>query len=205
MRDESEVDLLEHVIQVLDIMTVPYMIGGGVALTVWATPRMTHDIDIVVDLPVELITEFCNYFPVDRYFIDAAVMEHAFGQSDTPSLGMYSFIDMITGIKIDLFPLRVDDTAQQAALARRVKVEVVEGQWAFVYAPDDLLVQKLRWHAISQSERQLRDCFNLVLSDLKRTVSLIGWDYVDDWADQLGPMVQQTWTTVKGMAEQAQK
>jgi hypothetical protein len=73
----------------------------------------------------------------------------------------------------------------------------VEGQKAAVYAPDDLLVQKLRWYSAGQSEVQFRDCVNLVLVDSMRPTPLIDWDYVEDWATRLGPGVQRAWTTVK--------
>lgn len=35
----------------LDAEGLPYMISGSVALSVYVTPRMTRDIDIVVDVP----------------------------------------------------------------------------------------------------------------------------------------------------------
>src|SRR5207244_3099730 len=146
-----EIELTKQVVSVLERMSVPYMIGGSVALMMWAAPRMTHDLDLVVDLPAKRIPEFCAHFPTDHYFIDADAMRAAFQQRNQPGLGMYSFIDMDTGFKVDLFPLRPGDAAQQAALKRRIIVELVEGQRAAVYAPDDLLVQKLRWYSAGES------------------------------------------------------
>jgi hypothetical protein len=92
--------------------------------------------------------------------------------------------------------------AQQAALARGWRVEVLEGVPAAVYAPDDLLVQKLRRYVLGQSERQFRDCLNLVLTDLQRPERLIAWEYVDTWSAQLGAPVQQAWATVKAAVQQ---
>src|SRR5215217_1614086 len=103
---EEHPELLAHLTAVLEEMGVPYMIGGSVALGVWASPRQTHDLDIVLDLPLERIPEFCARFPPDRFYIDAAAMFDAFRQPSAPSQGMYSFIDMDSGFKVDLFPLR---------------------------------------------------------------------------------------------------
>jgi hypothetical protein len=110
---------------------------------------------------------------------------------------------MESGLKVDLFPLRSNDPAQQTALNRRVTAEILEGLTASVYAPDDLLVQKLRWFAASESERQFRDCLNLVLTDLKRPSPLIQWDYIEGWANQLGPQVQKAWSTLVTAVRQA--
>ena len=193
----TEEDVVEEVITVLDGMDVPYMIGGGVALAAWAAPRTTHDLDLVVDLPADRIAEFCSHFDPNRYFMDPEVMAEAFARRDQPSLGMYSFSDMESNFKVDLFPMRPEDKAQQTALRKRVMAEVLQGLWAYVCAPDDLLVQKLRWYAASDSERQFRDCLSLVLTDLNRPTRLIDWDYIEEWANELGPNVQQAWAKVK--------
>ena len=147
--------------------------------------------------------EFCRYFPADRFFIDPIAMRAAFAGRNSPSLGLYSFIDLQTGLKVDLFPLRRSDPAQQAAIGRRVDVEVLEGQHASVYTPTDLLVQKLRWYAMGESERQFRDCLNLVLSDLRRPRPQIAWAEIDHWARQLGPAVRRAWQMVRAAAEAA--
>ncbi len=201
---DDEINLIRKVIGVLESMDIPYMVGGGVALSAWATPSTTHDLDVVVHLPAERIKEFCSHFPSDRYFIDPDDMQAAFKHRDQPSLGMYSFVDMESYLKVDLFPLRSNDPAQQAALSRRVTTEILEGLSASVYAPDDLLVQKLRWYAMSGSDRQFRDCLNLLLTDSKRPAPLIQWDYVQSWATRLGPQVEQAWETVKAAIDQVQ-
>ena len=63
-----------QVVAALEATGVPYMIGGSVALAVWAQPRLTHDLDFVVDLPTDRVEEFCRYFPADRFFIDPGAM-----------------------------------------------------------------------------------------------------------------------------------
>lgn len=203
LQGADEADQLGQVVAALEATGVPYMIGGSVALAVWAQPRLTHDLDFVVDLPTDRVEEFCRYFPADRFFIDPGAMRAAFAGRNSPSLGMYSFIDMQTGLKVDLFPLRRNDPAQQAAFGRRVDMEVLEGRHATVYTPADLLIQKLRWYALSDSERQFRDCLNLVLSDLRRPAPQIAWADIDRWAQQLGPAVLRAWQTLRAAAKAA--
>src|SRR3954470_3049114 len=174
----DDLALFRLVTAVLEEMAIPYMIGGSVALAVWAAPRTTHDLDLVVDMAADRIVEFCSHFTAPRFFIDPADMSTAFGHRDTPSMGMYSFLDTESGFKVDLFPFNPADSVQQSALNRRVKVDLLEGLSATVYAPDDLLVQKLRWYAASGSERQFRDCLNLLLTDFLRAKPLINNEYV---------------------------
>jgi hypothetical protein len=203
MADQEQIGLLRDVVGALDSMSVPYMIGVSIALNVWATPRMTHDFDIVIDLPEERIAEFCSSFSHDRFFIDPDDMRAAFHKREEASLGMYSFLDMDTGFKVDLFPVRPNDPAQQMALTRRVEIEVLSGVSASVYTPDDLLIQKLRWYAASDSERQFRDCLNLLLIDLKRPKPLISHEYVQGWVSRLGESVQEAWQRVSAAVDEA--
>ena len=199
----AEADLISEIVSVLERMHVPYLIGGSVALAAWAAPRTTHDLDVVVDFQEGRIDEFCNQLPQSRYFIDPDAMREAFKRRDETGLGMYSFLDQHTGIKIDLFPLRSSDTAQQTAFQQGVEAEVMEGVRAIVYAPADLLIQKLRWYAASESERQFRDCLSLVHADRQRPTPLIDWNYIEEWANRLGPNVQQAWARVRAAARQA--
>lgn len=197
---DDSISLSRHLIGALDALDIPYLIGGSVAMAVWAVPRTTHDLDIVVDLPAERIFEFCALFSTSEFTIDPMAMLESFQHKTEPSLGLYSFEDNSTGFKVDLFPLRPDDPAQQAAFSRRIRVELFEGLRAAVYAPDDLLVQKLRWHAASESELQLRDCVNLLVTDLRRNKRLISEDYIEQWTEQLGAEVAEAWSRVKAAA-----
>jgi hypothetical protein len=197
LHTDDNKELVAQVVSVLESMRVPYMIGGSVALSVWATPRMTHDLDMVVDLPERLIADFCSRFSTERYSIDADIMRTTFSLKDHAGMGMYSFIDSEGGLKVDLFPLRDNDPAQQFALNRRIMEEVAEGVRAYVYTAEDLLIQKLRWYALSESERQFSDCLNLLLTDLNRADPLISWDHVENWASWLAPEVQVAWEQLK--------
>lgn len=175
---------------------MPYMVGGSTALSVWASPRTTHDVDIVVDMPQDRIEEFCEQFSSERYYIDVDVMRESFSRLHEPGLGMYSFVDMESGLKIDLFPLRPGDDQQESALSHRMRAKISQDIEAAVYSPSDLLVQKLRWFAASWSERQFSDCVNLLLVDAQRDVQMIDLNYIESCTATLGPDVQAAWAKV---------
>ena len=43
--------LLRKIAAALEQLGIPYLITGGLAVTVWGRPRFTADIDIVVEIP----------------------------------------------------------------------------------------------------------------------------------------------------------
>ena len=181
------------------------MIGGSWALGVWATPRLTHDVDLVVDLPLDRIPAFCARLPAEQFYIDAAAMLAQFRHPDSPSQGLYSFYHLPTGLKIDLFPLRHADPVQVAAFGRRRTLPIVPGQPAAVCTAQDLLVQKLRgweWGG-RQSGRQFADCLNLLLADRARADPQIDLAEVDRLTRTAGGRVPDAWLQLQRAFQEA--
>jgi len=193
---DAEIELVAQVIEVLESLQISYIVGGSFALCVWAAPRTTHDLDLVVELPLSRVPEFCARFPTERYYIDAEAMRDGLGQ------GFYSFIDMVSGMKVDLFPLQPSDAVQVGAFSRRVHQQLLTGRVAAVYTAEDLLVQKLRWHVLGESERQFRDCLELMLADLAREPKLIDQGRVEATTRRLGTQVHAAWRLLQAAVEQ---
>jgi hypothetical protein len=205
MAMEQESEVVADLIHTFEDLAIPYLIGGSWALVVWTGPRFTHDIDIVVDLPLERIPAFCARFPADEFLIDAQAMRAQFRLPDSPSGGMYSFLHMPTGLKIDLFPLRSNDPVQRAAFARRVAMPLLGEQAGMVATAQDLLIQKIRWWQAGGrvSERQFRDCVNLLLTDRSRVTPQIYPDAVEQIMRTLPRATYEAWRILWAAAAQA--
>ena len=53
-------ELLQKVCRQLDENGIKYMVSGSIALNIYGIPRMTRDIDIVIELSENRIDEFAN-------------------------------------------------------------------------------------------------------------------------------------------------
>jgi hypothetical protein len=51
-------DLLKEIIGVLEVRNIPYMISGSYAMTAYTIPRMTRDIDIIIELDLDYVDDF---------------------------------------------------------------------------------------------------------------------------------------------------
>lgn len=60
-------ELLRYAFQALDRQRVAYMLVGSLASTLYGEPRMTRDIDIVVDLPISGVEALCAEFPAPEF------------------------------------------------------------------------------------------------------------------------------------------
>ena len=200
--DEPSADLLTWVIRVLERLDVPYALAGSVALIAWATPRTTHDIDILVALAPRQIEEFCAYFPPERFYVDADAMRAAFSQVER---SLYNIIDMETGFKVDLSPVRPSDPLHARALSHRVRRELLPGVTAWVVSPEDLLLQKLEWYTLGQSERQFRDCLALLRAARGGSQTEINPATIEEWAQRLGPPMEQAWALLQAALRETEE
>ena len=47
---------------------IPYFITGSVASIVYGDPRLTHDIDLVINLHPNQVEEFIKSFPAEQFY-----------------------------------------------------------------------------------------------------------------------------------------
>jgi hypothetical protein len=169
----EELEVLKEVARRLEKAAICYMITGSIAANFYTVPRLTRDIDIVVELSQRDLDRFIPLFEKDYY------MEPQTVRNAVETKGMFNLIHDEFIIKID-FVVRKDTPYRRREFARRQKV-TVDGQDLFIVAPEDLILSKLEWCKESKSEVQLNDVRNLLadVKDLKRS-------YLTRWARLLG-------------------
>lgn len=171
MNEQQE--LLAFVIAKLEMFNIPYMITGSVASSAYGTPRATNDMDIVISAEESALRDFVLSFD-DRYYAEVSMALDALR-----SRSMFNIIDTATGWKVD-FIIEKKTAFSQSALNRRQKVNVLNAVPAYSVSPEDLILIKLYWARISDSQRQLRDAFGIVaLSDV------LDVEYLKNWAREL--------------------
>jgi len=169
-------DLLEFVKLItarLESMGIHYMITGSMAMAIYATPRMTRDIDLVVEIPPHALKQVVALFSQDCY-IDMEMVKRAVLEQ-----GMFNIIHNDWVIKAD-FIIKKDLDYRREEFKRRRWIDIEERKICVV-APEDLILSKLVWSKDAQSELQLRDVRQL-LSGAKG----LDWGYLKKWAKRLG-------------------
>ena len=149
------------------------MLTGSLALAVWARPRMTRDVDVVIEADKAAIARLVDAFSNDCYTsLDAAEEAVASGT-------MFNVIHTASLLKAD-FILRRDEKFEVAKFARRRRVEV-EGIELEVISPEDLILSKLLWGRDTASTRQAEDV-RMVIAE----VGSLDEAYLAEWADAMG-------------------
>jgi hypothetical protein len=163
------------VIEALDDLGVPYLIGGSLASAVYGVPRATMDADLVADLRLEhaeqLARSLGNAFYLEIESIREAIRRHS----------SFNVIHMETMFKLDIFvPKRRPFDAAQLARRRPVVVAADPQRTAYFASAEDSILTKLEWYRVGGqvSERQWRD----VMGILKAQSNRLDLAYMRQWA-----------------------
>ena len=144
------------VTRALDSLGIRSSIGGSIASSVAGEPRSTLDVDIVAAIEVPHVQPLAVAL-AGEFYVDERALRRAVRSRRSTNV-----IHQASQIKVDLFvaggtPLDHD------LLARRQAIEI-QGQTIYVHAPEDILLQKLRWFRLGgeRSDRQWQDVLGIV-------------------------------------------
>jgi len=170
--------LLAMVAKALNELHLPYLVTGGMSVTLWGRPRFTADIDVVLGAEPNDLHALAQALRQmgNQIYLDEDAMREAY-----TSEGEFNVVDGKSGMKVDFWIVRQADPFSASQLARRVGKHIAE-ETVYFGSPEDLILSKLRWHRRSPSERQLDDVKSVI------AVSGAGLDhaYLREWAHKLG-------------------
>lgn len=146
------------------------MLTGSIALSYYAQPRMTRDIDLVAELAGREAKAVAALFAPDYYVAEADVGRAIAGE------GMFNVLHLAKLVKLD-FIVRKDTPYRRHEFGRRQRVRM-PGFEAWIVGREDLILSKLAWAKDSGSEMQLRDVRALLAGGADRK-------YLERWAGEL--------------------
>ena len=185
----SQQDLLARVVDALDRAGIDYMITGSVASSLQGEPRSTHDLDFVLEIVEDQVASLASAFPSPEFYLNQESARAAI-----QSRGMFNLIHAAEGDKVD-FWLLTDQPFDRSRFARKY-VEGVFGLRLKVSAPEDTILQKLRWSKLSGgSEKYFRDALGVYEVQSGR----LDLAYLTLWAGRLE--LEQSWARLRESAE----
>jgi len=169
----QELDILKTVTQRLERAAIPYMITGSIAANFYAIPRMTRDIDIVIEIEGKDASLLLTLFQ-DDFYIDSQAVRQALAER-----GMFNIIHNKHIVKVD-FIIKKEDPYRVLEFKRRRPIQVEDARMSIV-SLEDLILSKLFWAKDSHSEMQLSDVKKLL--DVEHKIDM---PYLEKWVQSLG-------------------
>ena len=172
----DQLELLRRTLDILEASGITYMLVGSFASSAWGEPRLTQDIDIVVDLHPNQVAAFCAAFPPPDFYVSRDAAEQA-ARAGIP----FNVLHPATGNKVDVIPARRDAWGM-VQIARRRRVWLLPDRQGYCAAPEDLILGKLWYYQEGGSEKHLRD----IVGILRVSGDAVNQEDITRWAKQLG-------------------
>jgi hypothetical protein len=168
----EELEVLKEIARHLDRANIRYMVTGSIAANLYTVPRMTRDIDIVLELAEKDLGRLIPLLEND-YYLDFETVRDA-----VQNKGLFNLIHNEHVVKID-FIVRKDTSYRRREFSRRKKISI-DRQDIYFVAPEDLVLSKLVWAKESRSELQLSDVRNIL-----KSMKGLNRRYLARWAKEL--------------------
>lgn len=137
---------------------VHYMVTGAVAAFVYGEPRLTHDLDLVVELGPHEARKIVDAFPLEEFYCPPEETIRA--EAGRPSRGHFNIIHRGTGFRADVY-LKGKDELHVWAMAHRRSVEV-QGSEIWLAPPEYVILRKLEYFQEGKSAKHLSDIRGMI-------------------------------------------
>ena len=137
---------------------IRYMITGAVASIVYGEPRLTHDIDLVLELDDASAQKLVEGFPLEEFYCPP--FEILKIEAKRSHRGHFNLIHHETGFKADCYIMGQDELHSWAMPNRR-KFEI-EGEPIWLAPPEYVILRKLEFFREGGSEKHLNDIVSMI-------------------------------------------
>lgn len=163
---------------VFEQLSIPYLIGGSLASTLYGMVRTTQDSDIVAEMLPEHLQPFVMALQ-DEFYVDDEMIAESIQRHTS-----FNIIHRETMFKVDVFIPRPRPFLQsQLARAQRQSFTFESEVSAKFASPEDTILSKLEWYRMGGevSERQWLD----ILGVLKTRAGDLDLGYLRKWAIEI--------------------
>ncbi|HWR33637.1 MAG TPA: hypothetical protein VN451_08930 [Chitinophagaceae bacterium] len=164
-------DFLRILVRFFEEHNIPYMLSGGMAISIYTGPRYTRDFDFIVHLQPSDVTLLMAHFK-EGYYWDEDAMKEAIRKQ-----GMFNIIDHKSNYKADFIILK-NDEFELIKFENRRPAKFLDFT-VLIISPENLLLSKLQWIQELESAQQSTDI--ILLSKLEQ----LDWSYIWGWIKKL--------------------
>jgi hypothetical protein len=146
----------------LEEKNISYIVTGSVASIIYGEPRLTHDIDLVIELSSSDAGKILDAFPEEEFYCPP--LEVIKLEIKRPYRGHFNLIHHETGFKADIY-LSGRDKLHKWAIDDRKQYRLGnENVW--VAPPEYVILRKLEYYREGKSDKHL--------SDIKKILDISG-------------------------------
>lgn len=158
----------------LEAAGVPYFVTGSFASSAHGIPRSTNDIDIVIAPTRPQLEQLLQQLHESEFATD---LEDPFAALQASSL--FNIVDYATLWKVDLI-FKQPGPFDASRFTRRGVIDIA-GVLLYTASAEDILITKLWWAKLGESERQISDAVGIIQVQGEN----LDLEYVERWVAAL--------------------
>jgi hypothetical protein len=163
---------LGKIIQILNKYKINFHLTGGITSIAYGEPRMTQDVDIVVDnkaIRLQLDT-FLDSLRTSDFLFDEPAIRIAIEKKQ-----MFQLLDSVETLKLDIYPRELIP----GELGRSNSLELFDGITVPIASLPDTAVSKLIWisKGSHKSRRDLRHLFRIATPDQRHAIEKLAINF----------------------------
>ncbi len=168
--------IVVHVIGALEQLHVPYMMVGAYSANVYGIERSTQDADFVIELKDDSISK------IAKLLAPEIVVDQQLSFESVTLSQRYVAKHQESEFKIEFFLLS-SEPFHQSRFARRINGPFLSIK-AWIQSPEDLIIQKLRWHSRAKRSKDIDDATNVLAVQFGK----LDYDYIRKWCSEHGTL-----------------
>ncbi len=148
-----EHDPIKIFIHRLNAAEIKYFVTGAVACIIYGEPRLTHDIDLILELNRDDVRRIVEAFPGEEFYcppVEVIELEVA-----RPFRGHFNLVHHETGFKADVYTTGRDEL-HRWAMQHRKRLDF-EGADIWLAPVEYVIIRKLQYYQEGGSNKHLRD------------------------------------------------
>lgn len=168
-------DVFREILEKFENENIPYMVVGSLSSIVYGEPRMTKDLDIVIDIQAQDANKIEQLFPIEGFYCPPPEVL----KSEIVSRGQFNLIHHESGLKVDVM-IRKRSPHAILEFKRRQKISFWKSFEAWLATPEDIIIKKMEFYREGGSEKHLSDIRGILAN------SEVDAEYIKSWVLQLG-------------------
>jgi hypothetical protein len=179
-------DELSLFIRGFEELAAPYMVTGATAAILYGQPRVTNDIDIVLELDAVSIDRLATIFPEKDFYSPPSEVLRV--EQARALRGHFNLIHHESGYKADVY-LKGGDPLHAWALPLRRTIPWTADLSLRVAPPEYVILRKLEYYREGGSSKHPSDIRAML------AVTPVDIDVIESWAGKLG--LSAAWDDVR--------
>ena len=173
----SRIDVASGLTLILNRMNdchISYMIVGSIAGAIYGEPRLTRDIDLVVQTGNITFNAILSAFSEAEFYVPPAEII----SQEIQRRGQINILHHASGLKVDCIFLKSTEHAQ-TEFANKVRKEILPGLFSWVARAEDIIIKKLEYYREGQSQKHLTDIRGIMAN------TALDSEYLSKWVSRL--------------------